>query len=167
MNNEDLQQKILNAAKAHGWLIATAESCTGGMVAARLTDLPGSSQAVAGGIVTYSNAMKMALLDVPESCLNTSGAVSDETVHAMALGCLKKTQAHLVVSISGIAGPDGGSPGKPIGTVHFGVLSEDDNYAKCTKVIFDGNRQDIREQATDFALTLLAEKLAEKQGRST
>ena len=159
MNPETIRRNILDKATELDWQIATAESCTGGMVAARLTDLPGSSAAVAGGLVTYSNTMKIRLLNVPSSCLENYGAVSDETVSAMAQGCLKKTGAQLAVSISGVAGPGGGSDDKPVGTVHFGLMAESDHQAQCTKVIFDGTREDVREQATDFALHLLAEKL--------
>ena len=159
MHSDDIRLRIINKAKELGWQIATAESCTGGMVATRLTDPAGSSTAIAGGFVTYSNHMKRTLLNVPSSCLETYGAVSDETVSAMAQGCLEKTGAQLAVSISGVAGPGGGSDAKPVGTVHFGLLAEGENHAQCSKVIFDGAREDVREQAADFALHLLADKL--------
>ena len=159
MQSDDIRLKIINNATQLGWQIATAESCTGGMVATSLTDLSGSSTAFAGAFVTYSNQMKRTLLNVPSSCLKTYGAVSDETVSAMAQGCLEKTGVQLAVSISGVAGPGGGSDSKPVGTVHFGLIAEGDTHAQCGKVIFDGTRDDIREQATDYALHLLADKL--------
>lgn len=159
MQTEDIRKNILEKAEALGWQIATAESCTGGMIATRLTDPAGASASVAGGLVTYSNQLKMALLDVPPATLETYGAVSDETVTAMARGCLNKTSAQLAVSVSGVAGPGGGTDEKPVGIVHFAVLAEGDNTASCARVIFDGDRNDVREMATEYALGLLADKL--------
>lgn len=159
MISEDIQKNIFKKAEKLGWKIATAESCTGGMIAARLTDPPMASGCVSGGIVTYSNMMKMALLKVPASCIETYGAVSDETVAAMAQGCLEVTEADVAISVSGIAGPSGATEDKPLGTVHFGLLAKGESDAQCAKVIFDGDRADVREQATDYALNLLAEKL--------
>jgi PncC family amidohydrolase len=106
-----------------GWTVATAESCTGGLVAHRLTDVPGSSAWVVGGVVTYSNAMKTALLGVPAALLETVGAVSAETARAMAEGALRMFAADLVVSVTGIAGPGGATPGKPVGLVCFCALA--------------------------------------------
>ena len=160
MQPQDIQNHIFQGAEKLGWKIATAESCTGGMIATRLTDPTGASASVAGGIVTYSPAMKTNLLGVTEACLKAHGAVSDETVTAMAKGCLARTQAQLVLSVSGFAGPAGGAAEKPVGTVYFAVLSVADEAPETTKVIFDGNRSDVREQATDFALKLLADKIA-------
>src|SRR5271168_2570870 len=102
-----------------GLKIATAESCTGGLVAALLTEIPGSSAVVERGFVTYSNAAKRELLGVPAATLETHGAVSEATARAMALGALAHSRAQVAVSVTGIAGPDGGSAEKPVGLVHF------------------------------------------------
>ena len=103
-------------------MIATAESCTGGLVAATLTEIPGSSDAVERGFVTYSNAAKETMLGVPSSLLEQFGAVSRETAEAMAQGALAHSPAELAVAITGIAGPGGGTPGKPVGLVHFAAV---------------------------------------------
>ncbi len=110
---------MLNTCEARGWLVATAESCTGGMVAAALTDVPGSSRVVERGFVVYSNAAKAECLGVPVALLNSHGAVSEPVARAMAKGALANSPADLAVSITGIAGPGGGSAEKPEGLVHF------------------------------------------------
>lgn len=112
---------LIALCKSHGLKIATAESCTGGLIAAVLTEVPGSSAVVDRGFVTYSNGAKIDLLDVPEAILDDPaiGAVSEQTARAMAMGALQASDAHLVVAVTGIAGPDGGSPHKPVGLVHF------------------------------------------------
>ncbi|MGH6724961.1 MAG: CinA family protein, partial [Pseudolabrys sp.] len=106
---------VLEAAHARGWKIATAESCTGGLVAGALTDIAGSSDVVDHGFVTYSNAAKQRMLGVPANILREHGAVSQQTAEAMARGALGKGGADIVVAITGIAGPGGGSPDKPVG----------------------------------------------------
>jgi nicotinamide-nucleotide amidase len=110
---------VLAAARARGLKIATAESCTGGLVAGALTEIAGSSDVFDRGFVTYSNAAKQQMLGVPANILREHGAVSRETAQAMARGALLKAQADIVVAITGIAGPGGGGPGKPVGLVHF------------------------------------------------
>ncbi len=112
---------LIDLCRSHGLKIATAESCTGGLIAGVLTEIPGSSAVVDRGFVTYSNRAKIDLLDVPEPILKDPkiGAVSEETARAMALGALQRSDAHLVVAVTGIAGPEGGSPHKPVGLVHF------------------------------------------------
>ncbi|MFQ5565362.1 MAG: CinA family protein [Paracoccaceae bacterium] len=114
-----LAVEVLKACEARGWKLATAESCTGGMVAAALTDIPGSSRVVERGFVTYSNDAKVACLGVQIALIETHGAVSEPVARAMAEGALAASRANLAVSVTGIAGPGGGSADKPEGLVHF------------------------------------------------
>ena len=113
---------LLDLCRTKSLKIAAAESCTGGLVAATLTEIPGSSDVFERGFVTYSNAAKAAMLDVPTDTLDRFGAVSRETAEAMAQGALAHSPADLAVSITGIAGPGGGTPAKPVGLVHFGEI---------------------------------------------
>jgi nicotinamide-nucleotide amidase len=114
---------LLDLCRAKRLTIVTAESCTGGLVAATLTEIPGSSDVVERGFVTYSNEAKTAMLGVPTDLIARLGAVSRETAEAMAQGALAHSPADLAVSITGIAGPGGGSPGKPVGLVHFAAAA--------------------------------------------
>jgi|EndMetStandDraft_3_1072993.scaffolds.fasta_scaffold334944_2 nicotinamide-nucleotide amidase len=116
-------EALLAELQRHALLIVTAESCTGGLLAGLLTEVPGSSGMVERGFVTYSNAAKTELLGVPEELIARHGAVSAEVARAMADGALAKTPAHIALSVTGIAGPDGGSPEKPVGLVYFGVAA--------------------------------------------
>ncbi|MCC5971519.1 MAG: CinA family protein [Pararhodobacter sp.] len=148
-----LARQILTRCRAAGAMLATAESCTGGMVAAVLSDLPGSSDVFAGGFVTYSNAMKTAALGVPADLIAAHGAVSEPVAQAMAEGALARSEATLAVSITGIAGP-GGSEFKPEGRVCFGLA----NAAGCTTetVEFGARGRDrVRRAARDHALKLV------------
>ena len=139
---------------ARGWRLATAESCTGGWVAEVVTATAGSSGWFDCGFITYSNDAKCALLGVSPMTLARHGAVSEATVAAMAEGCLERSEAEVALSISGIAGPGGGSPAKPVGTVCFGWArhGEAPQTATCH---FDGDRSAVRRQAVVFALTEL------------
>ncbi|HTY93520.1 MAG TPA: nicotinamide-nucleotide amidohydrolase family protein [Steroidobacteraceae bacterium] len=149
-------RRLGRALVLRGWRVATAESCTAGWVAKTLTDVAGSSRWVEGGYVVYSNAAKMRDLKVPAATLRRHGAVSEETVLAMARGARRATGADLVIAISGIAGPDGGTPEKPVGTVWFGIaLRQRAMSARATRRIFAGDREAVRRQAVDFALQLL------------
>jgi nicotinamide-nucleotide amidase len=112
-------EKLLAEARAKGLKVATAESCTGGLVAGLLTEIPGSSDVVERGFVTYSNEAKEELLGVPREILKAHGAVSAETARAMVQGALKQSRADLAVAVTGIAGPGGGTADKPVGLVHF------------------------------------------------
>jgi nicotinamide-nucleotide amidase len=116
-------EALLAELQRHALLIVTAESCTGGLVSGLLTEVPGSSGMVERGFVTYSNAAKTDLLGVPEAMIARHGAVSPEVARAMADGALARTPAHIAVSVTGIAGPDGGSPEKPVGLVYLAVAS--------------------------------------------
>ncbi|WP_420067389.1 nicotinamide-nucleotide amidase [Serratia ureilytica] len=137
--------------KAQGRWITCAESCTGGGIAKAITDVAGSSAYFDRGFVTYSNAAKHDLLGVSEATLAAHGAVSEEVVREMAIGALRAAQADLALSVSGIAGPDGGSAEKPVGTVWFG-FSSSDGRGLSRKMQFEGDRDAVRLQATIFAL---------------
>lgn len=137
-----------------GWMLTTAESCTGGWIAKVLTDVPGSSRWFERGYVAYSNAAKSELLAVAPRTLDEHGAVSAETVRAMASGALKRSHAQLAVAVSGVAGPDGGSEGKPVGTVWFAFAGP--GQATATEVRrFAGDREAVRRAAVHHALTAL------------
>lgn len=142
---------------ALGWMMATAESCTGGLIAAHCTDLPGSSRWFDRGLVTYSNAAKTELLGVDPSLIAAHGAVSQEVAQAMALGAVYRTQARAAVSVTGIAGPDGGSDAKPVGTVWFGWCIDGLVYSECK--FFPGTRQDVRQASCLHALQGLIQRL--------
>jgi nicotinamide-nucleotide amidase len=146
------------AALLAGRRIATAESCTAGLVAARLTDIPGSSAYVAGGVVSYSNEAKSNLLDVDPVLIETHGAVSEPVAEAMALGALHRFGADTAVATTGIAGPGGGTEDKPVGTVCFSVMLADGPTLTRT-LLLPGNRSDVRERSTTVAMHLLRRAL--------
>ncbi len=152
------------AAALSGRLIATAESCTGGLIAARLTNRPGSSAYLVGGVTAYANEIKTALLDVPADLIATHGAVSEQVAVAMAEGAMHRLGADTAVSTTGIAGPGGGSDEKPVGTVCFGVAIAGRPTVTRTRV-FPGDRATVRTLATTAALHLLSEILADAADR--
>lgn len=152
-----LAETVLRHARERGVTIACAESCTGGLVAAALTAVPGSSASFEGAVVAYSNASKKALLDVPPGMLAQYGAVSEEVAREMALGARARFGVDLAVSVTGIAGPDGGSADKPVGLVWFGVA--DASGALAVRRDLFGDRDGIRERATVVALDLLRRRL--------
>ncbi len=137
-------------------LLVTAESCTGGLVAKQVTDLPGSSSIFDCGFVTYSNSSKQNLLAVKNETLDNYGAVSEQTAKQMAEGALKNSQANLALSITGIAGPDGGTKEKPVGTVCFGWAKTGEKTITETRY-FTGDRNSIRIQASNHALQTITE----------
>jgi nicotinamide-nucleotide amidase len=151
-----LARRVLNLCRARNLLVATAESCTGGLVAGALTDIAGSSDVVDCGFVTYSNAAKQKLLGVSAATLNRRGAVSAETAAAMAKGALKKSQADIAVAITGIAGPGGGSKGKPVGLVYFVAATRDGGIVARRRLYGSIGRGRVRERSVAEALTLLA-----------
>ncbi|KIC11432.1 damage-inducible protein CinA [Leisingera sp. ANG-M1] len=151
--------KLIERAKAAGVTIATAESCTGGMIAAALTDIPGSSAVVDRGFVTYSNEAKMQMLGVRADTLETVGAVSEEVASEMAEGALRNAGTTLAVSVTGIAGP-GGSEFKPEGRVCFGLACADRKTATETVEFGALGRANVREAARDHALSLLMQALS-------
>ena len=147
------------ALKAHGLMLALAESCTGGMVAQVVTSVAGSSAWLDRGFVTYSNAAKIEMLGVSAQTLENFGAVSEEVAAEMALGALKNSHAQIAASITGIAGPDGGSKTKPVGTVCFAWSSFNLSTSTITRC-FEGNRDNIRQQATTFLMRQLIEQIS-------
>ena len=151
-----LARRVVEANKAAGRTVAVAESCTGGLVAAAITEIPGSSAVLDRGFVTYSNEAKHDSLGVADDILDAFGAVSVACVYAMAQGALERSKADVAVAISGIAGPDGGSPGKPVGTVVFAraVRGSDKPDAE-SRLFEDQDRAGVRLQATLCALELL------------
>ena len=150
-------RKILKTAIEKKLKIACAESCTGGLLGAALTELPGSSEIFNGSAVTYSNEAKKNILGVKEDTLKIFGAVSEQCALEMAQGALKIYNSDIAVSITGIAGPDGGSELKPVGTVCFGVASK--NEVKTFTEKFTGSRADIRKEAVNFALKKIFDEL--------
>ena len=146
---------VLDLARARGLTIATAESCTGGLVAAALTDVAGSSDVVDRGFVTYSNAAKEAMLGVPSATLKRHGAVSAETAAAMAAGALQNSPADLAVAITGIAGPGGGSKEKPIGLVYFAAANRNGRRLACARRYGKIGRSRVRARSVAQALALL------------
>jgi nicotinamide-nucleotide amidase len=150
---------VLIAYRKRGLRIATAESCTGGMIAAALTDVAGSSDVFERGFVTYSNDAKQELIAVPPAVLTKFGAVSAETAEAMARGALARSRADVAISVTGIAGPGGGSSEKPVGLVWFGIARK--GGANLTvREIFPGDRAAIRQAAVARALALLEDAAA-------
>ena len=150
-------QLVLDALRGTGLCFATAESCTGGLVGQLITALPSSSEVYAGGIISYSNEVKMKVLSVKEDTLEAYGAVSTETAAEMAEGVLALTGADVAVSVTGIAGPTGAVPGKPVGTVCFGIATKNNTKAYRKQFGENNTRDEIRNMAADFALSLVLE----------
>jgi nicotinamide-nucleotide amidase len=148
-------KRVLERCRARGLHVATAESCTGGLVAAALTEIPGSSDVVDRGFVTYSDDAKWAMLGVPAATLKRYGAVSAQTAKAMAAGALKNSRADLAVSITGIAGPGGGSRQKPVGLVYFAAASRDGRHIARKRLYGDIGRRRVRLRSVAEALALL------------
>lgn len=151
---EQLAAQIVAAAGHRGWTVATAESCTGGLVAAALTAIAGSSAIVDRGFVTYSNAAKTQVLDVPAETIETHGAVSEPVARAMATGARDAAGVTLAVSITGIAGPGGGSTEKPVGLVHFGCAGPAGVVHEVRR-FGDIGREQVRLESVRMALGML------------
>jgi nicotinamide-nucleotide amidase len=150
----DLAAKLIEQCTAKQQKIVTAESCTGGLVAGALTEIPGASDVLERGFVTYSNEAKIELLDVTAESIKRNGAVSAEVAEAMAQGALQHSKADIAVSCTGIAGPGGGTPAKPVGLVFIGIATRAGAifHYKC---FFKGDREDVRLQAVQEALKLM------------
>jgi nicotinamide-nucleotide amidase len=156
MSTAQAAKRLLALARARGLRIATAESCTGGLVAGALTDIAGSSDVVDRGFVTYSNAAKQGMLGVTALTLERAGAVSRETAEEMAQGALAHSDADLAVAITGIAGPGGATPGKPVGLVHLAAAARDGRLIHRAKKFGDIGRRKVRQKSVDEALAMLA-----------
>lgn len=150
----ELADDFLKACARHGIMAATAESCTGGMIIAALTDIPGSSAAVDRGFITYSNEAKMEMLGVSEATLAAHGAVSEETALEMATGAMKRSRASIALAVTGIAGPDGGSPEKPVGLVWFGLALRGRPTIAESRIFPNEGRDFIRRETVRTALTI-------------
>lgn len=146
--------EILAAFQAKGLMLATAESCTGGMVAAALTAIAGSSAVVERGFVTYSNRAKTEMLGVPAPVIDAHGAVSEAVARAMAEGALAHSAADVAIAVTGIAGPGGGGPDKPVGLVHFAAARRRDGLVTHRREVFAGDRAAVRRQAALVALAM-------------
>ncbi len=154
----DLAALVLQKARARGVRLAVAESCTGGLVGTRLTEVPGSSDVFVGGVIAYDNALKRDLLGVSDSTLAEHGAVSEAVVRAMTVGAIQRLGASAAVAVTGIAGPGGGSHDKPVGTVWLGSALDGDVQSR--RSMFPGTRHEIRARAAQAALLLLYRRLS-------
>jgi nicotinamide-nucleotide amidase len=150
-------RRVLDICRVRKLKLVTAESCTGGLLTAALTEIPGSSDVVDRGFVTYSDAAKQAMLDVSTQTLKDFGAVSRETAEAMARGALAHSSADLAVAVTGIAGPGGGSAQKPVGLVHFAATAGDGRLSHREQLFGDLGRLEIRRASVLLALALVAD----------
>jgi nicotinamide-nucleotide amidase len=160
--DNDLAALVLDRARSSGVHIAVAESCTGGLVGARLTEIPGSSDVFVGGVIAYDNGPKAELLGVPGALLAEHGAVSEPVARAMAVGAAERFGTDAAVSVTGIAGPGGGTPSKPVGTVWFGSVLG--SAVETRRILFTGTRHDIRARAAQAALMLLFRRIGASAG---
>jgi nicotinamide-nucleotide amidase len=147
---EALEQVVMGLIAPSGWKLALAESCTGGLVSHRITNVPGSSSFFSGGIVTYSNQAKMSLLGVQAETLEAYGAVSEQTVREMARGARRALSAEIGAAVSGIAGPGGATPGKPVGLVWIGLSAPD--FEGAWRYVWQGDRASVKEQSAQAVL---------------
>jgi nicotinamide-nucleotide amidase len=164
MNNSDLANALLQVCQQRGIMLATAESCTGGMIISALTDIAGSSAVVDRGLITYSDEAKMEMLGVSPATLEAHGAVSRETVLEMAEGALARSRAGLALAVTGIAGPGGGSPEKPVGLVWFGVALRGGPVAAELNMFADNGRDFIRRETVKHALEIGLRALGDTHG---
>lgn len=153
----ELENQIGRKLSEKGQTLSTAESCSGGLIAHRITNIAGSSAYFLGGLITYSNEAKMDLLDIPLSDLESEGAVSEEVAGAMAEGARRRFGADYGIGVTGIAGPGGGTREKPVGLVYIGIAGP--QKTKITKNLFEGDRETIKQKTADKALELLWETL--------
>ncbi|MCV0396853.1 MAG: nicotinamide-nucleotide amidohydrolase family protein [Rhizobiaceae bacterium] len=159
-DHDELARKVLAACEARGVMVATAESCTGGLIAAALTNIAGSSAVFDRGFVSYSNQAKMAMLGVSAATLEAHGAVSAETALEMAEGALSRSGAGIAVSVTGIAGPGGGDAHKPVGLVWFGLASRDEPTRAERRMFEDRGRAHIRSVSVEHALGMVLSSLS-------
>lgn len=161
MNDPNVEDVILNHMVQRKATLSVAESCTGGRLAASLTSIPGSSAYFLGGMIVYSNEMKTSWLDVPAALLNEKGAVSSEVAEAMVKGILKKSGSDYAIAVTGIAGPSGGSPEKPVGTVWCGI-GQKNGVVISWKINTQGTRHQIMEASVNAILAKFLDFLIEK-----
>lgn len=155
--NSSLEEKIVSVLQEKGWHITCAESCSGGMIASRLVNVAGVSDVFGESYVTYANSAKHRLLGVSEKTLEEYGAVSPQVAEQMARGAAEKAGAQAAIAVTGIAGPGGGTPEKPVGLVYIGCYV--DGQVFVTRNYFQGSRMEIRMQTAETALSLLLDKL--------
>lgn len=162
-----LSETVGRGLRDAGWRVVTAESCTAGWITKALTDVPGSSQWVDCGYVTYSNTAKMRDVRVSAQTLDRHGAVSEATVREMAEGALRVTGADMAIAVSGVAGPEGGTAEKPVGTVWFGLATPETRGpgTVCELRCFKGDREQVRRQSVEHALRLALRVLRAGRGR--
>lgn len=154
-----LEARVGEALRNRGLTVCSAESCTGGLVMHRLTNIPGSSAYVVGGVVAYSNPVKQALLNVKQGTLIAYGAVSEQTASEMAIGARTLLKADIAVSITGIAGPDGGTAEKPVGLTYIGIAAGEDILI-VQRHVWSGDREAVKTASADAALQLILDTLA-------
>jgi nicotinamide-nucleotide amidase len=160
MENGDLVESVADILTSESQTLAVAESCTGGLVAKRITDLPGSSSYFRGGVIAYADRVKLEVLGVEEAVLAENGAVSEAVAAGMARGVADLLDADVGVGVTGIAGPDGGTPEKPVGTVWFAVSLK--GRVNTSHQVFSGDREAVRERASQAALLLVFQMLADR-----
>lgn len=164
-DEETLEMVVVHTLMERGWSVSTAESCTGGMLAERITSVPGSSAVFPGSVVTYSNRMKTELLNIPENVLDRVGAVSREVAEGMAKSVRERFHADFGVGITGIAGPDGGSPDKPVGLVWIAIADKDSVVSERNQYL--GIRREVRFRSTQTALTMLRDRFKRSEFKPT
>lgn len=157
---KSIQETVVELFIKHGLRLATAESCTGGLIAQKITSVAGASECFDCGVVTYSNGQKQKLLGVPPETLEKFGAVSEQTALEMCKGVKTLANADFGISVTGIAGPGGGTPEKPVGTVWIGICG--DNLHKAERFLFDGDRQQVRESTAQMALKMVQDEMLNK-----
>ena len=162
VNREEplLEEQIVGLLQEKKLTLATAESCTGGMLASRIIDVPGVSEVFKAGFVTYANEAKQNLIGVKEETLAQFGAVSEQTAREMVLGAIKAAKADMAVATTGIAGPGGGTKEKPVGLVYIACGSAD--YIIVERCLFSGNRKEIRQASVEHALGMLYKEIMKK-----
>ncbi len=162
-DNAALAGRLVREFTERGWMVATAESCTGGMIAAAITDIAGSSAVLDRGFVTYSNDAKSEMIGVSAATLKAHGAVSMQTAVEMAEGALDRSQADFAVSVTGIAGPDGGSPEKPVGLVHMALARRDGETSHRELRLGGMSRDAVRRATVTEALTLFLQEATKRR----
>ncbi len=159
--NTNLEKNIAEILKTHSLVISVAESCTGGLLSSRLTDISGSSEYIKANFVTYSNDAKMALLDVKEDTLKLYGAVSEQCAREMAEGLYRKTKADIAISTTGIAGPTGATPDKPVGLMYVGITNRYKSIVQQFKLNPKYSRIRMKQEFVQCALQMLLDSLSE------